>query len=82
MLVLEAGRANLNDDSISASSRPSAAHLPLFSRCRSAISNTFGHLSDKENPNEQGEREGDLEDDAVGEWMGSEDMGMTTETTA
>jgi len=41
VLVHEAGRANLNDDSISASSRPSAAHFPPFSRCRSAMSGTF-----------------------------------------
>jgi len=38
-------------------------------------------MCDKENPNKQGEREGNFEDDAVGEWKGLEDMCTTMETT-
>jgi hypothetical protein len=64
-----------------------AAQSRMHSRHVSRLSATLSvgsHVSNAElraARNVQGEREGDLEDDGVGEWTGSEDLRTTAETT-
>jgi len=66
-----------------AQSRIHSRHVSRLSTTLSLLS-VGGHVGDAEleaDLNEQGEREGDLEDDAVGEWTDSEDLRTTTEMT-
>ncbi|KAI9451537.1 hypothetical protein F5148DRAFT_1290056 [Russula earlei] len=64
-----------------------AAHSRIHSRHVSRLSAALslltigGHVSDETDRISQSGRDGELEDDAIGEWTGSEDMRSTTETT-
>lgn len=67
-----------------AQSRVHSRHVSRLSASLSMLTvGVGGHVSDREieSDREQGERGGELEDDAIGEWTGSEDMPTTTETT-
>jgi len=68
--------AEVDSITTAAQSRAHSRHVSRLSASLSLLT-VGGHVSDRE----PGEREGDLEDDAIGEWTGSEDMRTTTETT-
>src|SRR5260370_8580665 len=73
--------AEVGSITTAAQSRVHSRHVSRLSATLSLLS-AGGHVSDKERDavrNVQGE--GDLEDDAVGEWTGSEDRRTGAETT-
>lgn len=82
-LDVDEADAEVGSITTAAQSRVHSRHVSRLSASLSLLT-VGGHVSDREiesDPNEQEARECDLEDDAVGEWTGSEDMRTTTETT-
>ena len=85
-LDVDEADAEVSSITTAAQSRVHSRHVSRLSASLSLLT-VGGHVSDREEIEsdadaiEQGERGGDSEDDAVGEWTGSEDMRTTTETT-
>jgi hypothetical protein len=82
-LDVDEADAEVGSITTAAQSRVHSRHVSRLSATLSLLS-VGGHVSDTELRtvrNVPGEREGDLEDDAVGEWTGSEDLRTTAETT-
>lgn len=80
-LDVDEADAEVGSITTAAQSRVHSRHVSRLSAALSVLS-VGGHVSDKERSavrNMQGE--GDLEDDAVGEWTGSEDLRTGAETT-
>jgi hypothetical protein len=80
-LDVDEADAEVGSITTAAQSRVHSRHVSRLSATLSLLS-VGGHVSDKERGaarNVQGE--GDLEDDAVGEWTGSEDLRTGAETT-
>jgi len=80
-LDIDEADAEVGSITTAAQSRVHSRHVSRLSATLSLLS-AGGHVSDKERDavrNVQGE--GDLEDDAVGEWTGSEDLRTGAETT-
>jgi len=74
--------AEVGSITTAAQSRVHSRHVSRLSASLSLLT-VGGHVSDREieSDHEQRERGGDLEDDAIGEWTGSEDMPTTIEST-
>lgn len=83
-LDVDEADAEVSSITTAAQSRIHSRHVSRLSASLSLLT-VGGHVSDREEIEsdaiEQGERDGDSEDDAIGEWTGSEDMRTTTETT-
>jgi hypothetical protein len=82
-LDVDEADAEVGNITTAAPSRIHSRHVSRLSATLSLLS-VGGHVGDAEleaDLNEQGEREGDLEDDTVGEWTDSEDLSTTTEMT-
>jgi len=82
-LDVDEADAEVGSITTAAQSRVHSRHVSRLSATLSLLT-VGGHVSDTELGavrNVRGEREGDLEDDGVGEWTGSEDQRTTAETT-
>ena len=82
-LDVDEADAEVGSITTAAQSRVHSRHVSRLSATLS-LRSVGSHVSDTELGvvrNVQGEREGDLEDDGVGEWTGSEDLRTTAETT-
>jgi hypothetical protein len=82
-LDVDEADAEVGSITTAAQSRIHSRHVSRLSATLSLLS-AGGHVDDAELKavlNEQGEKEGDFEDDAVGEWTDSEDLRTTTEMT-
>jgi hypothetical protein len=84
-MELDVDEADAEVDSITtaAQSRVHSRHVSRLSAALSLLS-VGGHVGESEleaDADGQDEKEGDLEDDEIGEWTGSEDLRTTTETT-
>ncbi len=82
-LDVDEADAEVGSITTAAQSRVHSRHVSTLSAALSLLS-VGGHVSDAERGavrNVQGQGEGELEDDAVGEWTGSEDLRTGAETT-
>jgi len=82
-LDIDEADAEVGSITTAAQSRVHSRHVSRLSAALSLCS-VGGHVSEKDleaERDEQGEREGDLEYDAIGEWTGSEDLRTGAETT-
>lgn len=79
-LDVDEADAEVGSITTAAQSRIHSRHVSRLSATLSVLS-VGGHVSDKERAARNGQGEGDLEDDGVGEWTGSEDLRTGAETT-
>jgi hypothetical protein len=82
-LDVDEADAEVGSITTAAQSRIHSRHVSRLSATLSlhSVGSHVGDAGLEANLDEQGEREGDLEDDAVGEWTDSEDLRTTTEMT-
>jgi len=79
-LDVDEADAEVGSITTAAQSRVHSRHVSRLSTTLS-LHSVGGHVSDKERAVRNVRGEGDLEDDAVGEWTGSEDLRTGAETT-
>lgn len=79
-LDVDEADAEVGSITTAAQSRMHSRHVSRLSATLSVLS-VGSHVSDAELRAARNAREGDLEDDGVGEWTGSEDLRTTAETT-